>query len=374
MGTSVQCPGTYFDGATSAAHPVMLILDDTGIAVTTQDGTTLTRWSYSSIEQLTAPRHRLRFGLAGNPSTARIEVRNPASVDVAKERIGFLTDQAERSERLRRHRIVEWSIAAIAVLLLMGVLGIPAFAELLLPLVPLSAEEQIGKVQHQYLKQHFKEQGPFECGETGEQEETKQKEERGKAVFLQLVRRLEAAAALPFPVQPFVVRSKEVNAFALPGGYIHIYKGLIDFAESPDELGGVVAHELGHIAHRDAMGSYLRNTGVTILIATTVGDVVGHWGLTLAASGLFRNRYSRAQESAADAFSVHLMTELGADPHRVAELFERMQDNADFPLLRDHPTNASRIAAIRAAPAVQNPKPLLSADEWQALKQVCSRK
>ena len=65
------------------------------------------------------------------------------------------------------------------------------------------------------------------------------------------MQQLESGASLPLPLQVAVVRRPEPNAITLPGGHIYVFEGLIDKARTPDELAAVVAHEIGHVAHRD---------------------------------------------------------------------------------------------------------------------------
>lgn len=105
------------------------------------------------------------------------------------------------------------------------------------------------------------------------------------------------------------------------------------------------------------------------------GDVIGSGGMIVAAQRVLGNRHSRAEETAADAFGVTVMNRIGADPQAFTCFFERVVRNSkpssDMLLLYDHPTNADRIAAVRATPTMVNPKPLLTAEEWQTLKQVC---
>jgi Zn-dependent protease with chaperone function len=372
MNTHSQGPATYFDGVTSAQAAVAIALDDSAITITSPEGAQLARWDYAAIEHLPASGHRLRLGLAASPATARLEVRDPHFAGVVAERLAFGSQQEEASERRRRHRVVEWSIAAIAAVMLVGAAGIPALAQLLLPLIPRSAEVPIGEKTHESIKASFDEKGPFECGEEGP------KERAGKEIFLRLVSRLEAAADLPIRVHPFVIRTRVINAVAFPGGYVHIHMGLINATQSPEELGGIIAHELGHVANRDTMRGMLQKTGVSFLVGIVLGDVTGRAGIIVGGYRVLQNRNSRAQEAAADAFGVRVLTRLGADPHRMADFFERMMTargpgGQNMLLFRDHPTDAARVTAIRSAPAVANPTPLLTAHEWETLKLVCSR-
>ncbi len=80
---------------------------------------------------------------------------------------------------------------------------------------------------------------------------------------------------MPIPLKSAVVRRPEANAIALPGGHIYVFQGLIDKAETPDELAGVIAHEIGHVAHRDGTRSVLQAAGLSFLFGMLLGDFVG---------------------------------------------------------------------------------------------------
>src|SRR6185369_388704 len=99
---------------------------------------------------------------------------------------------------------------------------------------------------------------PFECGGADGEAE-------GRAALGRLIGKLEQAAGLPIPLDAKVVRRNEANAIALPGGHIYVFEGLIDKSESTDELGGVIAHEIGHVANRDGTRAILQSAGLSFL-------------------------------------------------------------------------------------------------------------
>ncbi len=371
MPAHCQGPAIYYDGMTGAPHSVTVTIEASAIAIASASGAPLARWPDSGIEPLPAPEGRLRLGLAGGSSTARLDVRGPAFAEAVRASLGFGTPQYTRGLRRHRRLIIAWSAAAVAAVLVIGVTGLPAIAALLAPFVPTPWEIRIGAQAHELAEEQFTEPKPFLCGDEGVAERA------GKAVFLDLVKRLETAANLPVPIEPFVIRTWVNNATAHPGGYVHINMGFIDDVESPDEFVGVVAHELGHVAHHDSLMATLHTAGLAYLFGLALGDVFGRGALVVAGQGLLNNRYTRTQEAAADAYAVLLMARLGADSHRFADYFERaMQREAGDvpPILRTHPSHAARIAAIRSAPRVSNPMPLLTEAQWQTLKQVCSRR
>ena len=275
MSVQHQGPGTYFDGATAARHAVTLTIGDTALAIAAAEGVPLTRWDYSDIEMLPAPPDRLHLGLS-NGSSARLDVRDATFAQTVREHLGLGAPHHHAGERRRRRLVIAWSAAATAAVLLIGIAGLPALAELALPLIPRSWEQELGPQQHHIAMSSFEEQGPFECGDEGTMERA------GKAVFLKMFRRMEAAANLPIPLHPFVIRTAENGASTLPGGYIHIDMGLILDTQTPDELAGIIAHELGHVANRDTLREVLHTAGVAYLFGMAIGDVTGSAGILLA--------------------------------------------------------------------------------------------
>jgi predicted Zn-dependent protease len=189
-----------------------------------------------------------------------------------------------------------------------------------------------------------------------------------------LTNRLAAAADLAVPLQLAVVRRPETNAIALPGGRIYVFQGLIAKAETADELAGVIAHEIGHVARRDGTRSILQGAGLSFLFGMLLGDFVGGGAVMVAATTVLRSSYSRDVERAADAYAVELAGKAGADPQALARMLARIADDKGRgpKILLDHPEAAERIAAINAMPrAAAPPTPLLDAGEWAALKRVC---
>ena len=366
MVTSGQ--GIFFDGATTARHDVSVELAATGLTVRAADGTILAEWHYDELDHRPAPEDVLRLGRAGSPLLARLEVRDHALAAAIDQR-SLPIDRSGRAERRMRMKVTAWSLAATASLLLVAVVGVPQLATRLTPFVPFAAERKLGALIDVQARRSLDEQATgaaFECGR-GE------KEVPGRAAFVKLMSTLETAATLPYPLEPVVVRKSEPNAFALPGGHIYVLKGLIDQARTPDELAGVIAHEIGHVAHRDGMRTVLQGAGISVLFGVLLGDFFGGGAVVLAAKVLLKNKYSREVEAAADSYSVALMRKVGGDPRALGQLLARIAGSHDGPrILLDHPDTRDRVAAIEAVAGSAPTRPLLDAAEWAALKRICA--
>src|SRR5262249_58436306 len=135
-----------------------------------------------------------------------------------------------------------------------------------------------------------------------------------------LVSALEAAAELPLPVRPLVVRRPDVNAITLPGGRIYVFEGLLTKANSVDEVAGVLGHEIGHVAHRDGTKSVLEAAGLSLLFGMLLGDFTGGGAVVIAARTVLQTAYSRTAEAAADEFGARLMDKLGGDPRALGTI------------------------------------------------------
>jgi Zn-dependent protease with chaperone function len=368
----VRGPAVYFDGTCSARNDVAVEAGAAGLRITAHR--VLDEWSYAELRRMSSPEGVLRLGRGGETLLARLEIRDAVLASAIEERAETL-DRGGAAERRLRRKVVALSLAAGASLILTAIFGVPALASRIIPFVPLAAERKLGDAIDKQIRpaldtQHL---GPaFACGAgTGEAP--------GRAALDTLVRKLEMGAALPFRLNVEVVRRSEPNAVALPGGHVYVDEGLIATAQTPDELAGVLAHEIGHVAHRDGTRTVLQTAGLSFLFGMMLGDFVGGGAVVIAARTVLKSSYSRRVESAADAYSVGLMEDIGGDPRALGDILERIVsdkagDDKDhrMKILLDHPEIRDRIAAIDALATSRPTMPLLNAADWSALKQICS--
>ncbi len=283
----------------------------------------------------------------------------------------FPIDRTGLTERRGRRKVIGWSLAATVSLFMMAVFGVPEIATRLAPLVPHGVERKLGDAVDGQVRSSLdtKRAGTgFECGHADA-------EKPGRAAFDKLTGQMERAAALPIPLRITVVRRSEANAIALPGGYIYVFQGLIEKARDPDELAGVVAHEIGHVAHRDGTRSVLQAAGLSFLFGMLLGDFVGGGAVIIAAKVLLQSSYSRDVEASADAFAVRLMTDIGGDPRALGTILDRIAGtHSGVSILQNHPETKNRINAIALmTPSAPLVRPLLDPEEWAALRRICAQ-
>ena len=145
------------------------------------------------------------------------------------------------------------------------------------------------------------------------------------------------------------------NALALPGGTIVITDGMVQLANSQEEVLAVLAHEIGHVELRHTMRSLLQNSAVAIVAAAVTADAAS---LSVAVAGLpvlmAQTKYSREFESAADEFAFKLLKQKGYSPLAFASIMDRLatkyeSDGKMFVYVSTHPVTKERMKRARAA-------------------------
>jgi Zn-dependent protease with chaperone function len=362
-------PGIYFDGRTSARHDVRVTLGAASLKVESGDGTLLADWPYDEIDELSAPETVLRLGRRGNAVLERLEVLDPAFA-AAIDAQAIHVDRTGMLRRRQRRGVIGWSVAATVSLVLVAYFGVPAIASRLTPLVPPALERKLGDAvdgQTRAMLDTRNAGAGFECG-------TADSEKAGRAALERMISRLEAAAGLPVPVSVTVVRRNEANAIALPGGHIYVFQGLVTKADTPDEVAGVIAHEIGHVAHRDGTRSVLQAGGLSFLFGMLLGDFVGGGAVVMAARSVLQSSYSREAEASADAYGTTLMTRAHGDGRALASMLAKIGGATEpgMTILLDHPETKARVAAINRLAGPRPSSPFLDAAEWTALKRICA--
>jgi hypothetical protein len=150
-----------------------------------------------------------------------------------------------------------------------------------------------------------------------------------------------------------VLNVDEINAFALPGGPMFIYTGLLKAVDNEAQLAGVMGHEMSHVILRHGTHEATKANGLQVL-AGGLASLLGGGKLVQAGLGLTANsfilKFSRDAESEADAMGSHLMAESGYDPVQMAKFFEKLAGSGQSmpQILSDHPNPGNRETAITA--------------------------
>ena len=155
-----------------------------------------------------------------------------------------------------------------------------------------------------------------------------------------------------YPVEISVVESKEVNAFAIPGGNIVVYSSIINRIQTPEQLAGLLAHEASHIELRHSLRNLFRSLSRKMFLYLIIGNEAGIAGFLIDnADNLKGLEYSRSLETEADNNGITLMKKSGINPSGMLGLMdilakETKGEPAEF--LNTHPVFSERIKNIRS--------------------------
>ena len=183
-----------------------------------------------------------------------------------------------------------------------------------------------------------------------------------------IVDRLDSYDQAKFHYHVRVVRAPITNAFALPGGEIVVYTGLLTAAPNAEAVAGVLAHEIGHVVKRHGLERIAQSVGIAAAFQMLVGDVAGlsALGVQLLREGALMS-YGRDQEREADRVGMQIMQRAGIDPQNLAVIFRILQKQHDDPpaalaWLSSHPGMSERIATVERAAKSLRPTTLRPLD------------
>lgn len=173
----------------------------------------------------------------------------------------------------------------------------------------------------------------------------------------------------------YVAEDPQVNAFALPGGRVVVYSGLLRDAESAEELAGVLAHEVSHVELRHTLRNLIHSLGWRAVLGAALGDLSGGVWADMAHE-LGRLGYSRDTEREADMAGLRLLRRSGVPATGMLSFFERMARKQASPpaMLSTHPSGLERMTALREAIAKAGPYPSQLLDiDWDRVNRDASR-
>lgn len=248
---------------------------------------------------------------------------------------------------------------------------IPLIANQLAMALPVEGERALGDKTYESIRTGLA-NGPVALQECHDP--------KGLAALREMQSKLIGASDLdPDAIRLTVLDFDMVNAFALPGGRVVVMRGLIDSADSPEEVAAVIAHEIGHIAHRDPTRSALRGVGTFGVLSLVFGDFAGGTVVLMGVNQLVNAQYSQEAETAADAYAHDLLPKVGVSPEALGTFFEKLKeehgDTEGFVAhLSSHPQLVDRMSeAEKAALSVVDTTPILSESQWTSLRGICSK-
>jgi Zn-dependent protease with chaperone function len=343
----------YYDGTSNNKRSVTLRFGE-GLQIV-EDGTVVVAWPYADVRRADGKK-ALRLMCTSALPLARLEI---ADAQASAEIVARFPQLEAGRGATQTGRIVAWSLAAAASIVLVIVFGIPLIADRLAPLVPYAVEKRIGEAVDRQARAIF---GGQNCTRPA-----------GQAAFTKMVNKLKEAGRFDGPLEAHVLSSDIANAYALPSGTVYLLDGLLQSARNPDEVAGVLAHELGHAQNRDGLRKLIQTGGSSFLIGLLFGDVTGGGAVLLATRMMVDASYSREAESRADGFAIETMNGLGRSPRPLGEFLVRITGGGRRATVIDsHPLSADRLDRMKKEDRGETGAPILTEQEWQALKGICA--
>lgn len=358
----------YNDGKTAQSHVVLVKLGLAGLQLEDAAGNRITEWSYDSLR---------RLEVRGDGRVLRLKSLDQESERLVFENQDILAELAargcdapyEEQQSLggMARTAVLGSIATVVLAIIVW-FGFPYAARAMAALLPPSWERSLGDQAYGQILELLEfatDEEPRFCAEAP-----------GRQVLDRLVAEFAETTNSPYDYRIEVLDFPVVNAFALPGGRIVFFSELIEKADTAAEVAGVLAHEMGHVVHRDGTQAMMRSYALSIVIGFVTGDFSGG---TLGDLGqaLLELSYSRDAEADADRFAMDLLRQKEITSAGMADFFTRVkEESGDMPsglrFLSSHPPHAERIAYFEEAGFAGGPG--LTEADWVALKKICGER
>ncbi|MGH7474187.1 MAG: M48 family metallopeptidase, partial [Candidatus Methylomirabilales bacterium] len=197
-------------------------------------------------------------------------------------------------------------------------------------------------------------------------------------ITITLTRTLPAS---PYTFRVAVVDNPTVNAIAAPGGFIVLFRGLVEHTQNPEELAGVLAHEVQHIVRRHATRMLVHNASTGLLLGALTGDARGAMRFGLEGARILGIlRYSRHHEEEADLEGMQMLIAARIDPAGLVRFFDSLKEKeqgkegpALLTYLSTHPTTADRVERLKSLAAKADGQwiTLLPDLQWREISRLC---
>jgi predicted Zn-dependent protease len=282
----------------------------------------------------------VRWGLASQAHT--LYLKDPALIRAFRsaappELTKHLNETAATVRRVRSRNRTLWalSLAVIGGLALFLWFGTDVLVELAVDRIPPAWEQRLGQSAYQdfLLQQKVMKEGP------------------AVEAVQEISQRLsEHVPGNPYTFEISVVKNDVVNAFALPGGYVVVFTGLLEKAQSGEEVAGVLSHEFNHVLQRHGLERVVKQLGIVAVLGILLGDQQGLAGVMQQLGvELLSLKFGRAQETEADVTGLQLLHRARIDPAGMIAFFQRLSDQEQERVewLSSHPMSASRAERLK---------------------------
>ena len=330
--------GTYFDGQSSKPYIATIELRDHSIYVQVEDDFEKSKSiNFSDLENIDFSSLGVAHLKFGDFPHQTLMIENKTDVNLLKEKLptpqsisGKIYSKVLSGSALKT--VFYSSILMIGVFFLYVQFVAPFIADKAVNLLPKSMEVTIGQKMSEPI---------FATLDIDE--------EKSKILtnFFE-----EVGFESEYPLELSVIDEPIINAFAVPGGKIVIYQGLLDVFDSWEQLAAVLSHELAHVELRHSMKQISRSLSTYLLFSIMTSDVNGISSVLIDNALMVKDlSNSRGMEKEADIIGLEYLLELNVDPQGMVGLFEALQEENDLgeqfdkvmKILSTHPLNQDRI-------------------------------
>jgi Zn-dependent protease with chaperone function len=363
--------GKYFDGKSARQLPVSVTMEtrhNTQVLVIQPLGAAEIIWPLNELREVRDQARDEGIVLClGQDGLARLIVMHGPAEDLVRKHAPNLGKVIVHKSKLRQ--LAVWAGGAIASVAVIMFVILPALSNQLATMIPLEREVAIGEVSMTQIHRFLggSETNDLSCTNPD-----------GLRALDKMTERMLGETEVPYDLKVQVFRHDMINAFAVPGGQVVLFKGLIDAARSPEEVAGVLGHEVGHVVNRDPMRLTLRSAGSVGILGMIFGDFAGGFMALALTEKLISAQYSQGAEAGADEFAHELLANANLPAASFAEFFVTLKDKHGdqegfMSHLASHPNLDGRAAAAVAADVVGDGAydPVLTAVEWRALQKIC---
>jgi beta-barrel assembly-enhancing protease len=244
---------------------------------------------------------------------------------------------AEQVRQVRHRRRLVWGVGGGVILsTVLGLwFGADVLVEIAVSRIPVEWEQKLGESAYRDFLTH----------------QEVMKDGPAVAALGEITQRLtEQISSNPYKFDVTVVKSDVVNAFALPGGYVVVFTGLMKKAESGEEVAGVMSHELNHVLQRHGLERIVKNLGLMTVVAIVFGNQQGLVGMMKQFGvELLTLKFGREQETEADLTGLQLLQRAKIDPSGMIRFFERLseKDEGRMEWLSTHPMSTARAERLK---------------------------
>ncbi|MBM4138372.1 MAG: M48 family metallopeptidase [Nitrospira sp.] len=354
----------------ASGAPSLVYVEAHGLTVTFVSDTSGRRSEVASFSDLTVlaggqDHDQLVLKWTGAQGERTIYLKNPDMIRAFRQAApDHMADPLERAvERVRqvrhRRRMVWSAVGGVALAFMLGLwFGADLLVELAVARIPVEWEQKLGQSAY---KDFLAQQEIMKEGLT-------------VSAVDEMTHRLTAQIPdNPYKFEVTVVKSDVVNAFALPGGYIVVFTGLMKKAGNGEEVAGVMSHELNHVLQRHGLERIVKQLGLVAVVSIILGDQQGLVSLARQLGvELLTLKFSRAQETEADLTGLQLLYRAKIDPSGMISFFQRLseKDEGRMEWFSTHPMSQGRAERLKAE-LVAMPKlaPVPFTFEWAKVRE-----